>query len=228
MVYYSDSRVGSTAILTVSDDDGVLTHDTASIVVSTDVLALNSVSFMISGGKDVAMDGDMITVTADIAGTPSEMPTFTIDSIVIGGGSDMSDDDSDGTYTGSHTLASGSAEGSHNVTVHVAGAEPETMMAEDMLVIDNTMPSVTITAPAADMTVANGESVTITATASDGTGSGIASVMADVSMLDSTQTDVALAMGADGSYSVDVPISKEKYACERFENHHCDGDGRRW
>ena len=119
------------------------------------------------------------------------------------------DADGDGTYTGSHTLASGSAEGSHNVTVHVAGAEPETMMAEDMLVIDNTMPSVTITAPAADMTVANGESVTITATASDGTGSGIASVMADVSMLDSTQTDVALTMGADGSYSVDVPISKE-------------------
>ena len=59
------------------------------------------------------------------------------------------------------------------------------------------------------MTVANGESVTITATASDGTGSGIASVMADVSMLDSTQTDVALMMGADGSYSVDVTISKE-------------------
>ena len=75
--------------------------------------------------------------------------------------------DGDGTYTGSHTLASGSAEGSHNVIVHVAGAEPETMMAEDMLVIDNTMPSVTITAPAADMTVANGESVTITATVSE-------------------------------------------------------------
>ena len=204
MVYYSDSRVGSTAILTVSDDAGVLTHDTASIVVSTDVLALNSVSFMISGGKDVAMDGDMITVTADIAGTPSEMPTFTIDSIVIGGGSDMSDDDGDGTYTGSHTLASGSAEGSHNVTVHVAGAEPPTMMAEDMLVVDNTMPSVTITAPAADMTVANGESVTITATVSE-----TSTVMADVSALDSTQTDVALIMGADGSYSVDVLISKE-------------------
>ena len=138
MVYYSDSRVGSTAIITVSDDDGVLTHDTASIVVSTDVLALNSVSFMISGGKDVAMDGDTITVTADITGTPSETPTFTIGSIVIGGGSDMMDDDGPGTYTGSHELASGSAEGSHNVTAHVAGAQPETMMAENMLVIDNT------------------------------------------------------------------------------------------
>ena len=209
MVYYSDSRVGSTAIITVSDDDGVLTHDTASIVVSTDVLALNSVSFMISDGKDVAMDGDTITVTADIAGAPSKTPTFTIGSIVIGGGSDMMDADGDGTYTGSHTLASGSAEGSHNVTVQVVGAEPETRMAEDMLVVDNTMPLVAITAPAADMTVANGESVTITATAGDGTGSGIASVMADVSMLDSTQTDVALTMGADGSYSVDVAISKE-------------------
>ena len=78
------------------------------------------------------------------------------------------------------------------------------MMAEDMLVIDNTMPSVTITAPAADMTVANGESVTITATVSE-----TSTVMADVSALDSTQTDVALIMGADGSYSVDVLISKE-------------------
>ena len=29
-----------------------------------------------------------------------------------------------------HELAAGSAEGSHNVTVHVVGAEPETMMAE--------------------------------------------------------------------------------------------------
>ena len=37
--------------------------------------------------------------------------------------------------------------------------------------------------------------------------------MADVSMLDSTQTDVALMMGADGSYSVDVAISKDEYAC---------------
>ena len=178
MVYYSDSRIGSTAILTVSDDDGVLTHDTASIVVSTDVLALNSVSFMISGGKDAAMDGDTITVTADITGAPSKTPTFTIGTTIVpsnGGGTDMMDVDGDGTYTGSHTLAAGSAEGSHDVTVHVAGAEPETMMAENMLVVDNTMPSVTITAPAADMTVANGESVTITATVGDGTGSGIAS-----------------------------------------------------
>ena len=32
--------------------------------------------------------------------------------------------------------------------------------------------------------------------------------MADVSALDSTQTDVALTMGADGSYSVDVLSAK--------------------
>ena len=97
------------------------------------------------------------------------------------------------------------------------------------LTIDTMMPSVTITAPAADMTVAKGESVTITATAGDGTGSGIASVMADVSMLDSTQTDVALTtMGADGSYSVECRYQQKEYACERFKNYYCDGDGRRW
>ena len=71
-----------------------------------------------------------------------------------------------------------------------------------MLEVDNTMPSVTITAPAADTTVANGDTVTISATVV-----GATSVTADVSMLDSTQTDVALMMGADGSYSVDVAIS---------------------
>ena len=80
------------------------------------------------------------------------------------------------------------------------------------LTIDTMMPSIMLTAPAADTTVANGGSVTITATAGDGTGSGIASVMADVSMLDSTQTDVALMMGADGSYSVDVAISDDNEA----------------
>ena len=96
--------------------------------------------------------------------------------------------------------ASGSAEGSHDVTVHVG--EELNMMADSMLEVDNTMPSVMITAPAADTTVANGGSVTISATVV-----GATSVTADVSMLDSTQTDVALMMGADGSYSVDVAIS---------------------
>ena len=74
------------------------------------------------------------------------------------------------------------------------------------------MPSITLTAPALGTIVANGGSVTITATAGDGTGSGIASVMADVSTLDSTQTDVALMMGAAGSYSVDVAISDDNEA----------------
>ena len=49
--------------------------------------------------------------------------------------------------------------------------------------VDNTHAIVTITAPAADMTVANGDTVTISATVV-----GATSVTADVSALDSTQT----------------------------------------
>ena len=121
-VWYSDSAAGTTARITVSDDADNLAGDDETIAVSSDEVSIDSVSFAISDGKDVAMDGDTVTVTADISGAPSETPTFTIGTTIVpsnGGGIDMADADGDGTYTGSHTLASGSAEGSHDVTVHV-------------------------------------------------------------------------------------------------------------
>ena len=210
-VWYSDSAAGTTAKISVSDTADNLTGDDKTIAVSSDVVSIGPVSFAISDGKDVAMDGDTVTVTADISGAPSETPTFTIGTTVVpsnGGGTDMTDADGDGTYAGSHTLAPGSAEGSHDVTVHVAGAEPETRMAENMLVIDNTMPSVTITAPAADTTVADGDTVTISATVV-----GATSVMADVSALDLGVDPVKLTdADSDGTYAGTHTISKDNGA----------------
>ena len=208
-VYYSDSAAGTTARITASTDN--LGSDAETIAVSSDVVSIGPVSFAISDGKDVAMDGDTVTVTADISGAPSETPTFTIGTTVVpsnGGGTDMTDADGDGTYAGRHTLAPGSAEGSHDVTVHVAGAEPETRMADSMLVIDNTMPSVTITAPAADTTVADGDTVTISATVV-----GATSVMADVSALDLGVDPVKLTdADSDGTYAGTHTISKDNGA----------------
>ena len=64
------------------------------------------------------------------------------------------EDAGDGTYTGSHRLARGSTEGMHSVTVTINGVS---LAADDMLTVDNTMPSVTVTAPAAGITVINGQ-----------------------------------------------------------------------
>ena len=66
----------------------------------------------------------------------------------------------------------------HSVTVSINGVS---LAADDMLTVDNTVPSVEITAPTAGVTVVNGEMITITATVSED-----ATVTADVSMLDST------------------------------------------
>ena len=67
----------------------------------------------------------------------------------------------------------------HSVTVTINGVS---LAADDMLTVDNTMPSVTVTAPAAGITVINGQEITITATVTDATD---VTVTADVSMLDS-------------------------------------------
>ena len=116
---------------------------------------------------------------------------------------------SPGTYTGTVTVVSDLQDGTHDVMATLGEASKTETGA---LTIDTMMPSITLTAPAAGMIVANGGSVTITATAGDGTGSGIASVTADVSTLDSTQTGVALTMGTAGSYSAAVAISDDNEA----------------
>ena len=206
MVYYSDSRVGSTATIVVSDAAaaGGLGSVTASILVTTSVDTVSSVTV----SPAMAKAGDvMITVT----GTPGKTGTAAVFSVgeFVTNASLTESATSPGTYTGTVMVVSDLQDGTHDVMATLGEASATK---EDALTIDTMMPLITLTAPALGTTVANGGSVTITATAGDGTGSGIASVMADVSMLDSTQTDVALMMGAAGSYSVDVAISDDNEA----------------
>ena len=204
MVYYSDTRVGSTAIIVASDNAAALDAATVSILVTTSMDAVSSVTV----SPAMAKAGD---VTVTVRGTPGKTGTAAVFSVgeLVTNASLTESATSAGTYTGTVPVVPDLNDGTHDVTATLGEASKTV---EGALTIDTMMPTITLTAPAADMTVANGGSVTITATAGDGTGSGIASVMADVSMLDSTQTDVALMMGADGSYSVDVAISDDNEA----------------
>ena len=203
MVYYSDSRVGSTATIVVSDSAGGLDSTTASILVTTSVDTVSSVTV----SPAMAMEGD---VTITVTGTPGKgnAAFFSVGEFVTNASLTESAT-SPGTYTGTVMVVSDLQDGTHDVMATLGEASATK---EDALTIDTMMPLITLTAPALGTIAVNGGSVTITATAGDGTGSGIASVMADVSMLDSTQTDVALMMGADGSYSVDVAISDDNAA----------------
>ena len=205
MVYYSDTRVGSTATIVVSDGAGALDSATTSILVTTSVDIVDTITV----SPAMAMAGAvMITVT----GTPGKTGTAAVFSVgkFVTNASLTESATSPGTYTGTVTVVSDLQDGMHDVMATLGKASKTEVGA---LTIDTMMPSITLTAPAADTTVANGGSVTITATAGDGTGSGIASVMADVSMLDSTQTDVALTtIGTDGSYSAAVAISDDNEA----------------
>ena len=111
----------------------------------------------------------------------------------------MTEDAGDGTYTGSYRLARGSAEGMHSVTVSINGVS---LAADDMLTVDNTMPSVTVTAPAAGITVINGQEITITATVTDATD---VTVTADVSMVDSmAEADSVMLIDGTGSHMIDM------------------------
>ena len=204
MVDYSDTRVGSTAIVVASDNAAALDAATASILVTTSMDAVSSVTV----SPAMAKAGDvMITVR----GTPGKTGTAAVFSVgeLVTNASLTESATSPGTYTGTVTVVSDLQDGTHDVMATLGEASKTEVGA---LTIDTMMPSIMLTAPALGTIAANGGSVTITATAGDGTGSGIDSVMADVSMLDSTQTDVALMMGADGSYSVDVAISDDNAA----------------
>ena len=65
MVYYSDTRVGSTATIVVSDSAGGLDSTTASILVTTSVDTVSSVTV----SPAMAMEGD---VTITVTGTPGK------------------------------------------------------------------------------------------------------------------------------------------------------------
>ena len=205
MVYYSDTTAG---VATITATAGDLT-DTATIVVTTEIVMVDDVDFMIADSdgvaKDVARDGDTITVTA--LATPGKNPTVTIGSIIPGPGNMDESTDSPGTYTRSHTLAMGTQDATYAVTVNLGD---ESGSADDMVTVDNTAPTVTVSD--IEGMVANGDTVVISAMVDDGDGSGVDSVMADVSMLDSTQGMVTLSMGTDGSYSKAITISEDNTA----------------
>ena len=94
-------------------------------------------------------------------------------------------------------------DGTHPVTATL----DQTLAADNQLMVDTKAPAVSVTAPAAGMVVANGETVTITVTVTDTTA---VSVEVDVSGLDLTQTDmVGLTAGTGDSYGVDIEISTD-------------------
>ena len=189
---YSDGSVGSVEISATADSDDVADADALTITANTEMPMLESVDF----SPKVAKDLTTITVTA--TGTAFQNPTFVIEDINFSGIS-MEEDAGDGTYSGSHRLARGSAEGMHSVTVSINGVS---LAADDMLTVDNTVPSVEITAPAAGVTVVNGEMITITATVSD---TSDATVTADVSMLDSeAEADSVTLTDGSGMHTIDM------------------------
>ncbi len=200
---YTDTTVGN-AMITASS--GTLTAGTATILVTTEQVVVDSVTFTIADSdaiaKTVARDGDTVTVTA--TGTPGQTAMVTIGTIVTNGPMEESAT-SLGTYTRSHTLAAGSPEGDHAVSVTIGAASGS---AVGMLTVDNTAP--TVTASASPDTVANGDAVAISAVVTgDAT-----SVTANVSLLDTAATaSVALAdADADGTYTGTHTISADNAA----------------
>ena len=194
MAYYSDSTPGTATInATAIGLTAAMPH---SVTVTTGMVEIASVSF----SPAVAKDGDTVTVTA--MATPAQTGMVTIGTLVTDGA--LTEAPS-GTYTRAVTLAAGTVEGSYAVSVNIGG---QTMAATAMLTVDNTAPTVAVTAPESAM---DGDTVMISATVTEaGT---VASVTADVSALDSTQTAmVALTMGTDGSYSASHTISTENAA----------------
>ena len=171
------------------------------VTVNTGVVAITDGSVTVSPA--LAKAGDTVTVSA--MATPGQAALFSIGTIVTTGS--MTESPS-GTYSGPFTVVVDQhADGLHGVTVSLNnGADTEA--AAVGLTIDSTAPVVTVTAPAS---AENGDAVMISATVTEaGT---VSSVTADVSALDSTQAAmVALAMAADGSYSVPVTISDDNAA----------------
>ena len=120
MASYTDSTVGEA---TITASYGTLTDGTATVTVSTEIVMVDDVDFMIADSdgvaKDIARDLDTITVTA--MATPGKAPTVTIGNLVDAGLMNESTD-SPGTYTRSDKLAMGTQDGTHAVTVNLGDA----------------------------------------------------------------------------------------------------------
>ena len=204
--------------------------DPGSITITASATGLEGAELMVTADTNNVMI-DSVTVTPPVAtvgssvtvsatGTTAQAGTYSVGDIVTD--SSLTEDEA-GSYTGMFdVVADLHADGTYDVTASLNGAS---MTVTGALTIDSTAP--TVSASASAEMVANGDTVTISAMAADD-GSGVASVMADVSMLDSTQGMVALTMGDDGAYSVDVPISEDNEAAQRRESSYRYRRGYGW
>ena len=195
MAYYKDSTLGTHTITAMATG---YANATTSVKVATSVPGITTVSFTITDSDDVvktgaaanaAMEGDTINVTA--RANRDQTVTVMLGTLTAARANMEPSATDPGMYTRSHTLAAGSAQGSHTITVYSGS---EMMAATNMVIVDDTDP--TVTASASPATVANGGEVMISATITDVTmvngaevtSSGISSVTADVSMLDTAAT----------------------------------------
>ena len=196
---YSDTTAGNVTINASTTATGVAAAMALAIKANTANPTISAPTF----SPMVVKDLDVVTVTA--MGTPFQTATFMIETINASGISMT--DDGDGTYTGSHTLANGSAEGMHSVSVTVGTNEP--VLAAAKLTVDNTKPGVEVTASS------EGDTITITATVTDATDvtvSGSVSMQgseaADSVMLSADATDSTKYTGthkvSDGAYDITV------------------------
>ena len=205
MAYYTDSSLGEA---TITASAGTLTPGTATIMVTTEDVEIELVTFAITDSDgvaktvaDVARDGDMITVTA--TATRGQTAMVTIGTIIPSGGMMTESTTTPGEYTRSHTLVAGSPEGDHAITVSI-GDESEP---GGSITVDNTAPTVT-NASASPDTVENGDTVTISASVT-----GATSVTANVALLDIGAASVTLAdADADGTYTGMHMISADNAA----------------
>ncbi len=206
MAYYKNSTLGPhTITASATGYDSKMT----TVMVSTDEPGLTRVTFTVADSDGVvktgdasnaAMENDMVTVTA--MANRDQTATVMIGSLMAQRGN--MEESTPGTYTREHPVAAGSAEGSHTITVYIGG---EMMSATDMLIVDDTDPTVTVSD--IEGPVANGAEVMISATVSDAkmdssgdpiTVSGVSSssVMANVSMLDNQATEMVRLTDDDG------------------------------
>ena len=226
---YSSQSVASVEI--TASVDGVPTIADAvplEIIANTQNPMIQSVDFSVNDNPEskVAKDLDTITVTA--VGTAFQNPTFMIETINISGVSMTASADDATSYTGTHRLARGSAEGMHSVTVSVGSATP--VAAPDKLTVDNTLPvvevtvsseadTITITASVTDATdvdvsaavsmqgsEAEADSVMLSDDDSDGTYEGMHTVSDGVYDITVTATDAAGNMNAEGTGMATVTI----------------------
>ena len=187
-VYYQDAS-GDAA--TVTATSGL---PDATVDIATDVLKIvaGSASATITDSdgieKSAAALGDTVTVSAMANGAPK---------FKIGGHADvsMTETATAGTYSGTWSPVSDLHDGTHTVTVTLGATSANA----GQITVDTKDPSVTVTAPAAGMTVLNSATITISATVTDTTD---VTVTADVSALDSGATGSVTLTDGTGTHMI--------------------------